>query len=71
MAPEQARGQKVDRRADVFAVGVMLWEAIANRRMWKGVPDFAVVHELIAGKIPPIRGLCRGPRTLAKIASVP
>jgi serine/threonine-protein kinase len=55
MAPEQARGDKVDRRADVFAVGVMLWEAIAGRRMWKGVPDIAVVHELIGGKIPSIR----------------
>jgi serine/threonine-protein kinase len=32
IAPEQARGEEVDRRADVFAVGVMLWEALAGRR---------------------------------------
>jgi serine/threonine-protein kinase len=55
MAPEQARGDRVDRRADVFAVGVMLFEAITGRRMWKGVPELTVVHELISGKIPSIR----------------
>jgi serine/threonine-protein kinase len=32
IAPEQVRGEEVDRRADVFAVGVMLWEALAGRR---------------------------------------
>jgi serine/threonine-protein kinase len=32
-APEQLSGLKVDRRADVFALGVMLWEALAGRRL--------------------------------------
>jgi eukaryotic-like serine/threonine-protein kinase len=32
IAPEQARGEEVDRRADIFAVGVMLWEALAGKR---------------------------------------
>jgi serine/threonine-protein kinase len=32
IAPEQARGEEVDRRADIFAVGVMLWEALSGRR---------------------------------------
>src|SRR5262245_17105669 len=36
MAPEQALGCPVDRRADVFSVGVMLWEAVARRRLWRG-----------------------------------
>src|SRR5580698_5191926 len=52
MAPEQAKGERVDCRADIFAVGVMLWEGIAGRRMWKGVPELTVVHELIGGKVP-------------------
>jgi serine/threonine protein kinase len=32
IAPEQARGEEVDRRADIFAVGVMLWEALSGKR---------------------------------------
>jgi serine/threonine protein kinase/WD40 repeat protein len=33
MAPEQGRGEAVDQRADVFAIGTMLWELCAARRM--------------------------------------
>ncbi len=36
MAPEQAGGQTVDARADVFSAGVMLWEAVAGRRLRSG-----------------------------------
>jgi serine/threonine-protein kinase len=52
MAPEQARGERVDRRADLFSVGIMLWEAATGRRMWKGVPDIAILQRLLAGDIP-------------------
>jgi hypothetical protein len=52
MAPEQAFGKKVDRRADVFAVGIMLWEAIAERRMWKDVPDPGIMHYLASDQVP-------------------
>lgn len=52
MPPEQALGQEVDRRADVFSVGVMLWEAVAGTRMWKGVEDVVVLGKLINGDIP-------------------
>jgi serine/threonine protein kinase len=36
MAPEQLEGRPVDRRADVFAMGVTLWEAVALRRLYPG-----------------------------------
>jgi serine/threonine-protein kinase len=52
MAPEQATSQPVDRRADVFAVGVMLWEAVAGRRMWKGLEEVGVMSRLMTGDIP-------------------
>lgn len=54
MAPEQARGDAIDRRTDIFAVGVMLWEAITGHRMWKGVTDIAVLTRLAQGEIPPV-----------------
>jgi serine/threonine protein kinase len=52
MAPEQALGEKVDRRADVFAAGMMLWEALAGRRPFKGQNDIVILQKLVAGEIP-------------------
>ncbi len=57
MAPEQARGERVDRRADIFSAGVMLWEAATGRRLWKGIPDLTVLHRLINGDIPSPRDI--------------
>lgn len=36
MAPEQAQGEAIDRRADVFAMGVILWETLTGRRLFRG-----------------------------------
>jgi serine/threonine-protein kinase len=35
MSPEHARGEDIDARADVFAVGIVLWELVAGRRMYQ------------------------------------
>lgn len=36
MSPEQANGDELDRRADVFAAGILLWELCAGRRLYRG-----------------------------------
>jgi serine/threonine-protein kinase len=57
MAPEQARSDAVDRRADVFAVGVMLWEAATGTRPWRGIPELTILQTLFAGRFPRPRSI--------------
>lgn len=52
MAPEQIRGQ-VDRRTDVFAAAVVLWEALASRRLHEGFKDVEIVTRVVQGKFVP------------------
>jgi serine/threonine-protein kinase len=52
MPPEQVRGAQVDQRADVFAVGALLFETITGRRLWQGETELAVAQRLAAGDIP-------------------
>ncbi len=54
MAPEQALGQTIDRRADLFAVGLILWEAATGQRIWKGMQDAVILNLLSTGAIPRI-----------------
>lgn len=55
MAPEQALGAPIDRRADIFSVGVMLWEAAAGRRLWDKMDDIAILTRLASGEMPSLR----------------
>lgn len=55
VAPEQAKGQPGDHRADVFAAGVMLWEAIALRRFTPKERTRAAVEARISGFEPRIQ----------------
>lgn len=50
MAPEQVRG-KVDRRADVFAAAVVLWETLTTRRLHEGIKDYEMVSRVVQGKL--------------------
>jgi serine/threonine-protein kinase len=51
-APEQIKGQLVDRRADVFSVGVLLWELVSLQRFAKGKPTQASVDARLKGSEP-------------------
>ncbi len=55
IAPEQGAGRPVDRRADLFSVGAMLWEAVVGRRPWEGQSDDEVLESLVAGRVPRVR----------------
>jgi serine/threonine-protein kinase len=44
LSPEAASGQDVDHRADVFAVGIILWELLTGRRLFYGETDYQTVE---------------------------
>jgi serine/threonine-protein kinase len=53
MSPQQALGMgNLDARADVFSVGVMLYEAAIGERMWKGKDELSILRALVKGEIP-------------------
>jgi serine/threonine-protein kinase len=55
MAPEQARAANVDRRADLWAIGVILWEVLAGQRLFVGDTEAATVLKVIDSPIDPPR----------------
>ena len=52
MAPEQARSESTDRRADVFAAGILLWEMLAGRRLFKAETEAATILRVVVDLIP-------------------
>ena len=57
MAPEQATRGAIDRRADVFAVGVILWQLVTGKRLWAQLSDFEIFKRLSTGEIPSPRSV--------------
>jgi len=57
MAPEQARGQQVDRRADVFSLGVSLYEALTNVRPFARDVELAILNAVLTADFRPPREL--------------
>jgi len=52
MPPEQVLGNRVDRRADIFAAGVIMWEAITGKRMWSDASEATILNRVASGEIP-------------------
>jgi serine/threonine-protein kinase len=57
MAPEQARAGSIDRRADVFAMGICLWETLACKRLFKGEGEAETLHRVLYEPIPQLRSV--------------
>ncbi|MEO8843994.1 MAG: protein kinase [Kofleriaceae bacterium] len=51
MAPEQCRGHAFDRRADLWALGVILYELVTRQRLFWADNDVASLHKVLSGQV--------------------
>jgi serine/threonine protein kinase/TolB-like protein/Tfp pilus assembly protein PilF len=68
MSPEQARGQDVDARTDIFSLGVVLYEMIAGRAPFEGDNPMEVISEVLKTEPAPLRS--QSPDVPAELESI-
>jgi len=68
MSPEQARGQAIDERSDVFSAGVVLYEMLAGRAPFEGETDSDVIAAILRSDPPPLESP-RVPQALCRVVS--
>jgi serine/threonine-protein kinase len=68
LAPEMARGRSVDHRADLFALGVVAYEALSGRRPFEGQAIPAILYQVVHEDPPPLASLRpETPRRLSEL----
>ena len=53
MSPEQIEGKTLDRRADIYSLGIVLWETLTLRRLFNAPNYAAAMQAILSGKIEP------------------
>src|SRR5262245_61332373 len=70
MSPEQARGEKLDARTDIFSLGVTLYEMIAGRAPFAGATPGEVIASILRDEpLPLAQSVSEAPRELERIVS--
>jgi len=66
MAPEQLLGRPLDRRVDIFAAGICLWEAISGRKMFDADNSGQLMYQVLETEIPPLSAIADVPLALSR-----
>ncbi|HSR96223.1 MAG TPA: serine/threonine-protein kinase [Kofleriaceae bacterium] len=53
MSPEQAQGKPLDRRSDVFSIGILLYELTTLTKLFRGAGDYALLQQVVEAQIAP------------------
>jgi tRNA A-37 threonylcarbamoyl transferase component Bud32 len=53
MSPEQCESKPVDRRSDVFSIGILLYELTTLSKLFRGASDYALLQKIIEAPVPP------------------
>jgi serine/threonine protein kinase len=70
MSPEQVQGLKIDSRADLFSVGVVLYQLLTDKRPFDGDNDFSIIHQIIGhAPAPPSSFNARLPAAIDAVVS--
>jgi serine/threonine-protein kinase len=67
MSPEQASGEEVDGRSDIFSLGAVLYELVTNVRAFEGPTMATTLTRIMRDEPKPASGLVKAPRTLDSV----
>jgi serine/threonine protein kinase len=69
-SPEQLRGEPLDRRTDIFAMAICLWEITTGRRLFKGNSNAETLYKVSSGfRVPPSEIMADYPKELERIVA--